>query len=432
MKKIFLVLLIIFNIIIAKELFEDYYPEADEILKNMTIYEKIGQLFIGRYSKETAIEQIEKYHIGGFCLFAQNLVNHTKEQLIEELARVQNKSKLLLTYSIDEEGGSVVRASLYFRDEPFPSPRESYLKGGFNEILKIEKEKRGLLTDLSFNLNFAPVADVSQNESDYIYARTLGENASMTSDYINAVVDEYVKDNFSCCLKHFPGYGNNRNTHDDVAHDYRPIEYLRANDLIPFKNAVKHDVPMIMVSHNIIHAIDEQYPASISAKVHNTLKFECDFSGIIATDSLSMGAIEKYAVNVSAGALAVKAGNDIIVTSLFEKHVNQVIKAYEDKEIDEDTINLHAKRVIAWKLKYLYKRDPPPSDHPSDDVPEGDEALYIFLGVGIVLAIIIIILTVYLIYKKKRENKEKSDNEEEVDQKGNKLVRDSTESNSNV
>ena len=433
MKKIFLVLLIIFNIIIAKELFEDYYPEADEILKNMTIYEKIGQLFIGRYSNETAIEQIEKYHIGGFCLFAQNLVNHTKEQLIEELARVQNKSKLLLTYSIDEEGGSVVRASLYFRDEPFPSPRESYLKGGFNEILKIEKEKRGLLTDLSFNLNFAPVADVSQNESDYIYPRTLGENASMTSDYINAVVDEYVKDNFSCCLKHFPGYGNNRNTHDDVAHDYRPIEYLRANDLIPFKNAVKHDVPMIMVSHNIIHAIDEQYPASISAKVHNTLKFECDFSGIIATDSLSMGAIEKYAVNVSAGALAVKAGNDIIVTSLFEKHVNQVIKAYEDKEIDEDTINLHAKRVIAWKLKYLYKRDPPPSDHPSDDVPEGgDEALYIFLGVGIVLAIIIIILTVYLIYKKKRENKEKSDNEEEVDQKENKLVRDSTESNSNV
>jgi beta-N-acetylhexosaminidase len=313
-------------------------------------------LFIGRYSKETAIEQIEKYHIGGFCLFAQNLVNHTKEQLIEELARVQNKSKLLLTYSIDEEGGTVVRASKYFRDEPFPSSQELYKNETFDEILLIEEEKRDLLTELSFNLNFAPVADVSQNETDYIYKRTLGKNASVTSDYINVVVDEYVKDNFSCCLKHFPGYGNNRNTHDDVAHDYRPIEYLEENDLIPFKNAVKHNAPMIMVSHNIIHAIDDEYPASISEKVHYTLTFECLFSGIIVTDSLSMGAIEKYAVNVSAGALAVKAGNDIILTSTFEKHINQVIKAYEDKEIDEETIHRHAKRVIAWKLKYLYKK----------------------------------------------------------------------------
>ena len=117
MKKIFLIILIVFNtfnMISSKELFEDYYPEAEEILKDMTIYEKIGQLFIGRYDKNTAIEQVEKYHIGGFCLFAQNLVGHTVKQLKDELALVQKKSKLLLSYSIDEEGGIVNRASLYF------------------------------------------------------------------------------------------------------------------------------------------------------------------------------------------------------------------------------------------------------------------------------------------------------------------------------
>ena len=296
MNKIFWVILIVlntFNMICSKELFEDYYPEAEEILKNMTIFEKIGQMFIGRYNKDTAIEQIEKYHIGGFCLFAQNLKDHTVEQLNEELALVQSKSKLLLSYSIDEEGGIVNRASLYFRDKPFPSPRESYVKGGINEILNIEKEKIGLLSKLSFNLNFAPVADVSQNESDYIYSRTLGEDARTTSEYINSVVDEYVGENYSCCLKHFPGYGNNRNTHDDVAHDYRPIDYIKANDLIPFKNAVEHNVPWIMISHNIYHSIDGEYPASISAKVHDLLRNECKFSGIATTDSLSMGAIEK-------------------------------------------------------------------------------------------------------------------------------------------
>ena len=435
MKKIFLIILIVFNtfnMISSKELFEDYYPEAEEILKDMTIYEKIGQLFIGRYDKNTAIEQVEKYHIGGFCLFAQNLVGHTVKQLKDELALVQKKSKLLLSYSIDEEGGIVNRASLYFRDEPFPSPRDSYVKGGINEILKIEKEKIALLSKLSFNLNFAPVADVSQNKSDYIYLRTLGEDANTTSEYINAVVDEYFSEEYSCCLKHFPGYGNNRNTHDDVAHDYRPIDYLRANDLIPFKNAVNHNVPWIMISHNIYHSIDEEYPASISAKVHELLRKECNFSGIATTDSLSMGAIEKYAVHASAGALAIKAGNDIILTSNLEKHINQVIKAVEDKEIDEETIHIHARRVIAWKLKYLYKYEvatnkvvePVPSE-------DSDKLLYILLGAGIGLIIIIIIVLSICYYKQKKKAKEAkaTENEEEVDNPNeNILVRESRDS----
>ena len=441
MKNIFFIILIvfsIFDIISSKELFEDYYPEAERILENMTIFEKIGQMFIGRYDKETAIEQIETYHIGGFCLFAQNLENHTEKELIEELALVQNKSKLPLTYSVDEEGGTVVRVSKYFRNETFPSPRDSYVKGGIDEILKIEKEKIGLLSNLSFNLNFAPVADVSQNSSDYIYARTLGENASTTSEYINSVVDEYVKENYSCCLKHFPGYGNNSNTHEDVAHDYRPIDYIKANDLIPFKNAVEHDVPWIMISHNIYHSIDEEYPASISAKVHDLLRNECNFSGIATTDSLSMGAIEKYAVNSSAGVLAVKAGNDIILTSTLEKHINQVIKAYEEKEIDAETIHMHAKRVIAWKLKYIYKGgvEPDPGSDTSSDVEpvpseSSDKLLYILLGGGIGLLIIIIIILSICYYKQKKREKEakENENEEEVDNPSdNMLVRDSRDS----
>ena len=230
-------------------------------------------------------------------------------------------------------------------------------------------------------------------------------------------------------MKHFPGYGNNRNTHDDVAHDYRPIDYIKANDLIPFKNAVGHNVPWIMISHNIYHSIDGEYPASISEKVHKLLRNECNFSGIATTDSLSMGAIEKYAVNTSAGALAVKAGNDIILTSSLEKHINQVIKAYEEKEIDEETIHMHAKRVIAWKLKYLYKREVEPSKPiPSDS---SDNLLYILLGCGIGLLIIVIIVLNICYYKHKKKAKEEktTENEEEVDNPNeNMLVRESRDS----
>ena len=187
---------------------------------------------------------------------------------------------------------------------------------------------------------------------------------------------------------------------------------------------------MIMVSHNIVHNIDAEYPASISKKVHDLLRNEYGYTGIIITDSLSMGAISKYAVNVSAGVLAVEAGNDIILTSSFEEHINQVIKAYENKEIDEKIIHKAAKRVLAWKLKYLYKiKIENPPDEPSDD---SDESLYIILGVILGLIIILIIFLIYLYYSKNKKNENEvnlehnSDDEEETQNK--KLVRDTTQS----
>ena len=193
----------------------------------MTRNEKIGQMFLPRYSLETSDYQIKKYAPAGFVLFANNLINHTEKDLISELNQKQKISKIPLVFGVDEEGGTVCRVSLYFRKEKFPSPRESYLKGGIKEILSIEQEKRNLLKKLKFNINLAPVADISLNESDYIYSRTLGENVSLTTNYINSVIDSYNNDNFTCCLKHFPGYGNNTNTHEDIARDYRSIEYLK-------------------------------------------------------------------------------------------------------------------------------------------------------------------------------------------------------------
>ena len=232
-----------------------------------------------------------------------------------------------------------------------------------------------------------------------------------------------MNDEFTCCLKHFPGYGNNRNTHDDVSHDYRTLDYLKTHDLIPFVNSISHSVPMIMVSHNIVHDIDDEYPSSISKKVHDLLRNEYSYTGLILTDSLSMGAITKYCKNTSAGVLAVQAGNDIIVTSTFEEHVKQVIKAFMEGEIEEEIINKAARRVIAWKLKYLYKMEFPNN--------ESDETLYIVLGVGIgLICILIIFLIIYYLKNKNSENKENlivKENEEE-EFKGNKLIRDSTQS----
>ncbi len=356
-----------------EELFERYYKRAEEIVSGMTQNEIIGQIFFPRYTLATVDDEIRKYSPGGFVLFENNVQNHTKEQLIQELEDRQKISKIPLAYGVDEEGGTVVRVSRHFRDEPFPSPHDLYLEGGIDKILEIEDEKIDLLKELHMHYNLAPVADIALNEEDYMYKRSLAQNVSITSEFITKVSDKYYEKNFTSCLKHYPGYGNNSNTHYDVVHDYRPIEQFREVDLVPFGNSVSHKQPMIMFSHNIVHCIDPEYPSSISKKVHDVLKNDYGYSGLMVTDSLSMGAITKYTKNISASVLAVEAGNDVIVTSTFEKHITELIDAVEKGEVDIEIIKKAAKKVIAWKLEYMYPQED------EDDIDEGLDGIDIFL-----------------------------------------------------
>ena len=119
------------------------------------------------------------------------------------------KIGLPLGLSVDEEGGIVCRVSKYFRKEGnFPSPQEIYNESGIAGILSIDQEKRDLLRNFSLNINLAPVADLSYNPNDYMFERTLGRLLNITAEYIGADVEGYVNDTFTCCAKHFPGYGN--------------------------------------------------------------------------------------------------------------------------------------------------------------------------------------------------------------------------------
>ena len=337
----------------SKELFEEYYPKARQIISEMSLEEKVGQIFFPRYDKSTSITEITKNYPGGYILFANNLKNHTMEQIQDELKNIQNLSKIKLGLGVDEEGGKVNRVSLYFRKEPFPSPQNLYNEGGINKILEIEKEKRELLRKIGFNLNLAPVADISFNKDDYIFDRTLGRNAIETSYYIQSEIEEANKDNkFTQCLKHFPGYGNNTDTHSGLAIDTRDYETFEKNDFLPFKSGIDNNVSMILISHNIVNCIDKKYPASLSLNMHNILKDKLGFSGLMVTDSLSMGAIVQWEkINkVSAAVLAVNSGNNVIITSEFQRHYKEVYEGVNNGEIDLKVLEDAAMKVIAWKM----------------------------------------------------------------------------------
>ena len=198
----------------------------------MTLEEKVGQLFLVRYDFNLADLEIEKYHPAGYIFFAKDFENEDRKSFSEKINNYQEKSKIPLTIAVDEEGGIVTRVSRYtqFREEKFLSPRTYYDQGGFSLLEDIEKEKANLLLSLGINLNLAPVADVSINQDDYIYERSFKDGPTLTSEFVKRVVNISNNLMISSCLKHFPGYGNNSDTHTGIAIDKRSYDNFLNND----------------------------------------------------------------------------------------------------------------------------------------------------------------------------------------------------------
>lgn len=334
---------------VSNSIFKDNYDKAYNKMKKMSIEEKVGQLFLVRYDNSMTSEY-SKYFPSGYVLFSRDFNGQTKESIKEELDNIE--SNIPLTFAVDEEGGFVTRVSRYinFRNEKFLSPRSYYDQGGYDLVKKMEKEKAELLLSIGINLNLAPVADVSTNPNDFIYNRSFGLNAEETSTFIKNMVEYSNEFGISSCLKHFPGYGNNVDTHTGSATDNRSYETFTSSDYLPFIAGIKEKVPMILVSHNIVTSIDDEVPASLSIKIHEELRDKLKFSGIIITDDLDMSAIKD---NYQDGAvMAVNSNNDLIITSDFINDYNKVLSAYKNKLIDEKIIDKAVTRIIAWKYSY--------------------------------------------------------------------------------
>ena len=323
----------------------------EKTINNMSLEEKVGQLFVVRYSKEMT-SKWTSLNPGGYLLFAKDFENHTKESIKNELTTLQEKQKYPLLIAVDEEGGYVTRVSRFkaFRDEKFASPRYYYETGGYELLEETEKEKAELLTSLGVNLNLAPVADVSTNENDFINNRTFGRNATETAELIRHMVQYANKYNIGSCLKHFPGYGNNEDTHTGISIDNRDYQSLKDNDFLPFQAGIEENAPCVLVSHNIITSIDSNYPASLSNKVIGELR-NLNYNNVVITDDLAMDAVKNYVENNEAATLAINAGNDMIITSDFENMYQEVLQSIKDKKISEERLNEAITRVINWKIR---------------------------------------------------------------------------------
>lgn len=317
----------------------------------MSLEERVGQMFLARCPSKNAISDIKTYHLGGYVLFARDFEHQTPVSVTKKISEYQTASTIPLFIAVDEEGGKVNRVSLYpaFRSTPFLSPREIYAWGGMDAIRQNEIEKSQLLSSLGINVNLSPVCDITTDPEAFMYPRSLGESPEVTGQYVQTVLNTMSQNSIGGVLKHFPGYGNNTDTHVAIAVDNRSLSELESCDLIPFQMGIRAGCGAIMVSHTFINAIDSKRPATLSPKVNSYLRQEMGFDGVVITDDLVMQAITDLYGSGEAAVLAVQAGNDLLCSTEYKTQYNAVLHAVQDGRIAEERINKAVRRILQWK-----------------------------------------------------------------------------------
>jgi len=334
------------------ELYEIGYSDAvRQKLREMTFPEQVAQMFLVSCHNADRTADAVVHAVGGVVLYADAFADQTRESAEQFTRSLQDASKTPLLIAVDEEGGTVVRISRNpnLREKPFSSPGYLFRSGGWEQIQSDTVEKCLLLSQLGINCNLAPVCDVSTDPSDYIHKRTLGQDAVQTAEYVRTVVSVMQEKGMGSVLKHFPGYGNNVDTHTGVAIDDRDYETFLQSDFLPFAAGVDAGADAILVSHNVVCCMDTQYPASLSPVVNQILRSELDFDGVVITDDLSMDAITTYAQGSDPAVLAVLAGNDLLCTADFEPQLDAILDAVESGAITEERILESVLRILAWK-----------------------------------------------------------------------------------
>ena len=322
------------------------------IIEAMTVEELVGQLFLARCPDGgIAGTELQTYHLGGYILFGRDFDGQTPDSLRETISGYQAQSAIPMLIAVDEEGGTVCRVSSRsaFRSSRFPSPRALYDAGGLQSVLETEAEKCELLTGLGINVNMAPVCDITTDPNAFMYSRSLGQDPQVTGQYISSVVSVMSSGATGSVLKHFPGYGNNTDTHTGIAVDDRSLETLEAADLIPFQAGIDAGCDAILVSHTVVTCLDDTLPASLSPAVIGYLRSNMGFDGVIVTDDLVMQAITDQYGTGEAAVLAVLAGNDLLCSSEYAIQYTAVLDAVNTGRISIDQIKVSVSRILQWK-----------------------------------------------------------------------------------
>lgn len=295
---------------------------------------------------------IQDYQPGGIILFGNNIDGETRESLSEKLSQYQEKSPIPLLIGTDEEGGSVARVSgrESFRKQRFSSPRKLINAGGAEALAEEMQEKTILLTDLGINVNLAPVCDLASLESSFMYSRALPGSVDEVCVYISEMVAVMENGKLATVLKHFPGYGENGDTHTAEVIDEREKESFD-NDIKPFQAGINAGSCAVLVSHNIVKAYDDENPASLSKPIIDLLRDKLGSDVVAMTDDLDMAAISSRCSIEEAVVRAVEAGEDLVICGDGKRAIETLTDAINNGSISRERAEESVRRIINWKVK---------------------------------------------------------------------------------
>ena len=334
--------------------------KAEQLLAEMSTYEKVCQLFIvmphqltGVYNQtqagETSKAALEKYPVGGFIEDASNMVS--QEQVSQMNANLQSYSRIPLFLTLDEEGGRVARlmancgttwfnAMLTYKDLGPDTARSNAATIGAD------------IRSCGYNLDLAPVADVWSNPQNTVIGdRAYSDDFTQAAELVAAAVQGFHDGQVACTIKHFPGHGDtSADSHLGAVYVYKSMEEIREQELLPFIAGIEAGTDCVMIGHLIITDVEDTPALFSHALVTDLLRDELGFSGIIMTDSLQMQAMSDYYSSGEVAVMAIQAGVDVLLCPMdLDASIQALQDAIASGEIPESRIDESVLRILQLK-----------------------------------------------------------------------------------
>ena len=327
---------------------------ADSLLKNMSLEQKIGQLFMvsanGKGLGESHYNKIDSlivnYGIGGLIFFQSE-----PNELKKILNRYNNLSELPLLTGLDAEWGAAMRIDSM---QAFPWMMSMGAIQDNDVIYEFGEAVARQLNELGIHINFAPVIDINNNPlNPIIDRRSFGSDRELVASkglvYMSALQDN----NIIACAKHFPGHGDtDKDSHKSLPVLYHDMYRLDSLELYPFHALIQQGLGGVMMAHMNLPNIDTLgVPSSFSNYlITNILKDKMAFSGLVVSDALNMSALAAYNQPGERELNAFLAGNDILLFSDNIPESIELIKSLVIKDkLLEQSLNHSCKQILMTK-----------------------------------------------------------------------------------
>ena len=355
---------------------------AAELLAGMTVEQKVSQLLVaginGLEPGDDGTQAVADYQVGGIILFGRNVESAEQLTALTNGLKELNGDYIPLFLSVDQEGGRVDRmppevaelpAAYQFGQIADPDQR-------MDACFVLGQALAAQCAAFGFNLDFAPVMDIWSNPDNTVIGdRAFGSDLESVTYAANETAWGILSGGVIAAAKHFPGHGDTAvDSHYGLPVVDKSLEELLDFELVPFCQAIENTcvygaaggdsaIPVIMVSHILMTAIDPDRPASLSeAVVTGLLREEMGFDGVVCTDDLTMAAVSDSYGMGEAAVLAVEAGCDLLLVCHEADNLtaarDALLEAVNSGRISQERLDESVYRILSLKLDWELTNDP--------------------------------------------------------------------------